>query len=113
MRDKPIDGQAEAIKLLRALKKLNLHRERPVKSADVVTAAFRASLTWDQREQRRFARIVANWLSIGVVDGSCWDLDDYEHAMAHGWESIKAERDRAYQDFINEQSGESGTTTTH
>ena len=57
-----IDGQAEALKLLRCLRELNWHLEKPKLSARLVDYMLRSLSDWPVAERQRFSRItgVAN-----------------------------------------------------
>jgi hypothetical protein len=90
-----VDGQLEAVRLLRALERLNWTRNQPRKSTAALIAAMLASNTWPTKERERFARAISDWL-VDAVLGFVPELDAYERAS-----HAKAVRtDTGFQTFI-------------
>ena len=74
-----VDGQFEAIRLLRDLQRLNWTRNQPRKSAAALTEAMNVSATWPTNERERFARAISDWL-VDALLGCVPELDAYERA---------------------------------
>ena len=90
-----IDGQAEALKLLRCLRELNWHLEKPKLSARLVDYMLRSLSDWPVAERQRFSRIISDWLVLEML-GCCQDLEEYEDALS----VRRAEADPSFQRFI-------------
>lgn len=88
------NGQDSALKLLRQLQRLNWRKERPEKSADLVREAMLCLGDWPIHEQRRFARVISDWLVADTL-GMGLDLDEYEEAVTRRGE-------HAFQRFLSE-----------
>ncbi len=74
-----VDGQLEAVRLLRALEKLNWNGNRRRKSAKALMDAMLASNAWPAKERGRFAGAIAEWLT-DMVLGCVPDLNRWERA---------------------------------
>ena len=75
-----IDGQAEALRLLRRLQKFNGDRERPIGSARLVNATLRAMNGWPEKERLRFSRVLSDWI-VSATLGFCEDIEEYEDGL--------------------------------
>lgn len=76
-----IDGQAEALKLLRRLQKFNWDTLRPNGSARLVHHNLRALNDYPEAERLRFARVLSDWL-VPATLGTCADIEEYEAELA-------------------------------
>lgn len=76
-----VDGQAEALRLLRRLQKLNWSRERPSGSARLVHHTLRSLNDYPESERLRFSRVISEWLVTEVL-GCGWNLEEYEANLA-------------------------------
>jgi hypothetical protein len=107
-----LDGQAEAINLLRALQKLNWNSDRgqPRKSAELLSAAISSLAGWPARERKRFLRVISDWLVEELLD-CCYNLDEYEESLRFSRAVNVAQRDRDYQAFLASAQGKPASTT--
>lgn len=108
--DSRINGQAEALQLLRKLRELNFDREHPRRSANVVAEQLRAVPSWTRREQRRFLRVISDFLVFGVM-GWGTEVDEYQDALTFGKAAVQAQRQRAYEDRTAELAGKPVSVT--
>jgi superfamily I DNA/RNA helicase len=104
-----IDGQAEALKLLRKIRRLNAHRDQPSKSADVIAASFRAIDGWPATERARFLFVMQHLIARAVVDGSFYSLEEFADILKFGQDAVRAERERDFQDYLAQHRGDPGT----
>jgi len=105
-----IDGQAEALRLLRTLRTMNSSRERPVKSAHIVGEQLRLVSSWSCGERQRFMRVLSDWLVAGAL-GFNYNLDEYEDVLKYGKAAMRAQHERAHQEYMAKLAGKPGSTT--
>lgn len=98
-----IDGQAEALRLLRRLQKLNWDHERPSGSARLVHHTLRSLNDYPESERLRFSRVISDWLVTELL-GCCDDLEEYEDELdAHAVQKARigqADADPQFQRFL-------------
>lgn len=90
-----VDGQTEALKLLRCLRELNGHLEKPKLSARLVDYMLRSLSGWPEAERQRFSRVISDWLVTVMLCGSP-ELEEYEDALS----VRRAEADPHFQRFM-------------
>lgn len=95
-----LDGQAEALALLRNLQRLNWVHNQRRKSVELLHNAIDALTAWPERERVRFLRVISDWL-VEELLGCCPDLDDYEAYFKRRGAATDAKRDRRFREFLN------------
>ena len=96
MADK-IDGQAEALRLLRCLQKLNWDHERPSGSARLVHQTLRSLNKYPESERLRFAHVISDRLVEDVLE---LDLAKYEAWLTTQTNLKQGMADPQFQRFL-------------
>ncbi|MBI3045062.1 MAG: hypothetical protein HYY78_19795 [Betaproteobacteria bacterium] len=97
-----LDGQEEALKLLRHLLEMNSNIDRSAKSARLVSHTMLSMRDWPAAESVRFSRVISDWLVTELL-GCVHSLDSYEaYLIAKARRSMlgKAKGDPQWQAFM-------------
>lgn len=82
--DVNFDGKAEALKLMRQLRRMNGYSEKPRKSAEVVHASILAIRDWPKEQQLGFARVISWVLVDTAIDCGAHSIEELEEMAELG-----------------------------